>query len=533
MIRYCRVRMIGRGTLAYEDESNVPVDFVSNAVSPIPGGFIMKAIVALAALFLGVANAHSAVIGIPDPTLCSATVDSFALALCPAGDEDGFAVFEVEVLDTFGSPVVGYPPEQVFAAFPTVISGVNTCDITYLDPAQQSVADMGYIIVQADDPTDALGITHITLNPPAGGHAPTWSSTVWINVGGSPEPIDSFVHPSGVRGCDLNGDFLVNLCDFGLFANDYGLMPGYPDWPRAHARSDFNADNVVDLFDFAMLVYHYCHYCVPPPQVQPDPGSFGIYFDMAGTQETHTIGAGVPFDMYVVAKGITRGISAMEFSIQTDPAIVIISVNTISPLIGGPTDCASANCRAYFPDTCAAMGTTEALVKVTAFMTSPATDATVHLAAHSDACRNAWSPPPAKTPWGPVVVYCPVASELECDMAVPLPNRAVINPVSTPVGDRIGQAGVALRHKSYPNPFNPTTSIRFEIRSPANVEIEVWDLMGRKVRTLMEQTPYEPGTYQVPWNGTDDEGRPVASGVYLYQIKAGSEIGVGRMVLLK
>jgi len=85
-----------------------------------------------------------------------------------------------------------------------------------------------------------------------------------------------------------------------------------------------------------------------------------------------------------------------------------------------------------------------------------------------------------------------------------------------------------------PNPFNPSTTIAFSVPEamPAYVSLEVFDLRGRMVRTLVEGER-EAGSYAVFWDGTDNAGRKVPSGVYFYRIQAGNYSQTRKMVLLK
>ena len=83
-----------------------------------------------------------------------------------------------------------------------------------------------------------------------------------------------------------------------------------------------------------------------------------------------------------------------------------------------------------------------------------------------------------------------------------------------------------------PNPFNPSTQIEFSIPVASNVQLRVFDLRGRLVRTLVSRD-YEAGTWQVTWNGRDGSGRSVASGTYLYELKADNQRKVRKMGLLK
>lgn len=84
-----------------------------------------------------------------------------------------------------------------------------------------------------------------------------------------------------------------------------------------------------------------------------------------------------------------------------------------------------------------------------------------------------------------------------------------------------------------PNPFNPVTFIRYELRAPADVHLAVFDVAGRVVRTLVTGLPQLAGRYEAPWDGRDDEGRACASGVYIYRLSAGSFSESGKMALLR
>jgi flagellar hook assembly protein FlgD len=90
----------------------------------------------------------------------------------------------------------------------------------------------------------------------------------------------------------------------------------------------------------------------------------------------------------------------------------------------------------------------------------------------------------------------------------------------------------AALHQNTPNPFNPSTTIRFDVPEEASVTIEVFDALGAKVRTLVHRT-YAPGSWAADWDGRDDRGQAVASGVYYYRMRVGSTAYSKKMVLLK
>ena len=85
---------------------------------------------------------------------------------------------------------------------------------------------------------------------------------------------------------------------------------------------------------------------------------------------------------------------------------------------------------------------------------------------------------------------------------------------------------------NYPNPFNPSTALAYALARPASVRLSVYDALGRHLRTLVE-TEQPAGSYTVQWDGHDDAGRPVPSGVYLYRIIAGDFAQARTMLLVK
>ena len=85
---------------------------------------------------------------------------------------------------------------------------------------------------------------------------------------------------------------------------------------------------------------------------------------------------------------------------------------------------------------------------------------------------------------------------------------------------------------NYPNPFNPITKLRYTIPKNGLVSIIIYDMLGRQVKTLVNQTQ-NAGYASVIWDATNDYGKPVSAGIYLYQIQTGEYIQTKKMVLLK
>ena len=87
-------------------------------------------------------------------------------------------------------------------------------------------------------------------------------------------------------------------------------------------------------------------------------------------------------------------------------------------------------------------------------------------------------------------------------------------------------------HDNYPNPFNPTTQIRFDIPKMTNVSLTIYNMLGQKIRTFnMQNAP--AGYHGFNWNATNDLGASVSAGVYLYQLHTDEFSKTKKMILLK
>jgi hypothetical protein len=87
--------------------------------------------------------------------------------------------------------------------------------------------------------------------------------------------------------------------------------------------------------------------------------------------------------------------------------------------------------------------------------------------------------------------------------------------------------------QNYPNPFNPTTTIPFTLNKAEEVSLAVYNVNGELIRTLVNNRTYAQGKFTETWDGTDNTGAQVASGVYLYQLKAGKQVESRKMLLVK
>lgn len=85
---------------------------------------------------------------------------------------------------------------------------------------------------------------------------------------------------------------------------------------------------------------------------------------------------------------------------------------------------------------------------------------------------------------------------------------------------------------AYPNPFNPSTNIRYGLPEQAKVQLYIYDIFGRRINTLVDDQQ-QAGWYTVRWNGLNQFGHSVSTGVYFFRIQAGTFVEVKKMVYMK
>ncbi|MFA5498020.1 MAG: C25 family cysteine peptidase [Candidatus Cloacimonadia bacterium] len=127
-------------------------------------------------------------------------------------------------------------------------------------------------------------------------------------------------------------------------------------------------------------------------------------------------------------------------------------------------------------------------------------------------------------------VYPASASPLKGGMAVKFTTTPPDNYVSADMPTL--PVTTTKLNRNYPNPFNPETTIEFDLSVSSKVQLEVYNIIGQKIRTLVDNN-LETGRHSYVWNGKDDLGRDVGSGVYLYKLKTPSTTDLRRMILIK
>jgi hypothetical protein len=128
-----------------------------------------------------------------------------------------------------------------------------------------------------------------------------------------------------------------------------------------------------------------------------------------------------------------------------------------------------------------------------------------------------------------VIFVYPILNDL-FGVTAPPPATGPINGVGAPViantGFSFGLADAA------PNPFRSSTNIEFSVANRSRVSIEVFNVLGQKVRTVADEV-FEPGSYSRMWDGRSDAGTQVSSGIYFYKMVAGDFSATKKTVLLK
>jgi hypothetical protein len=121
-------------------------------------------------------------------------------------------------------------------------------------------------------------------------------------------------------------------------------------------------------------------------------------------------------------------------------------------------------------------------------------------------------------------------TEYDPDGMAAVIDELLLNP--SPVEDVPDLAGV-LQLEAWPNPFNPQTEIHFRLPRAGRVDLDIHDARGRLVRRLISGGQYESGPGVAVWDGTDDTGRALPSGLYLARIRSGGFSALNKLTLLR
>ncbi|UCF62746.1 MAG: T9SS type A sorting domain-containing protein, partial [bacterium] len=118
------------------------------------------------------------------------------------------------------------------------------------------------------------------------------------------------------------------------------------------------------------------------------------------------------------------------------------------------------------------------------------------------------------------------------DPSLPLASILVTRDVTVGIGDLEQLPTTFDISQNYPNPFNPTTTIKYQLPQVSDVRLMIYNVLGQRVRTLVNAR-VEAGYHQVVWDGLNEQGSAVASGVYIYRFEAGDFQKTMKLMLLK
>jgi len=144
-----------------------------------------------------------------------------------------------------------------------------------------------------------------------------------------------------------------------------------------------------------------------------------------------------------------------------------------------------------------------------------------------------WDTTQTPDAWVDITTSLNTVDNIVCGITTRLSPFLLGTGSATGIGDTPGAPLVAALHQNYPNPFNPTTTIQYDVPSGgARVDLAVYDVAGRLVTRLVARDE-TAGYKSVVWDGRNHAGRPVATGVYFYRLRAGEFVETRKMVLLK
>jgi hypothetical protein len=143
--------------------------------------------------------------------------------------------------------------------------------------------------------------------------------------------------------------------------------------------------------------------------------------------------------------------------------------------------------------------------------------------------RNAFNTPPGSGTGAPDTR---LARKI-LNAALPVNCVQAEDQTDTPDPEVEAVPAVSMLHQNVPNPFNPTTTIKFDLARDGQVRLQVFDVAGHLVRTLVNGTMTRGYNQTVAWNGLDEGGRRVPSGVYFYQLVTDELTATKKMVMLK
>ncbi len=298
--------------------------------------------------------------------------------------------------------------------------------------------------------------------------------------------IKSAIATSDLTG-DLNGDSMVDLSDFAIFGANYGSLEA--DAPDSYIWAyDFNADGTIDLSDFAIFGANYGRTIEAAKGVVAELPTADVMMAMNGEYDATT-------STYKLHVNIGQDIDGFDFMLSYDTNNLEFT-GDVTGLNGLPF----------------ASETEEGVVNIANVFAGEKFNGTVTLSFNT-------------------------LSDYD-DMVFTIDNAVVVNGFDlakvTDIADFEAKPvpTVYTLSQNFPNPFNPTTTIGYAIPASGHVELAIYNTAGQKVRTLVSNEQ-SAGFYKMVWDGRNEMGESVASGVYIYRLNSGSFSKTAKMNLIK
>jgi hypothetical protein len=328
---------------------------------------------------------------------------------------------------------------------------------------------------------------------------PTFSSDILGNL--SPQS------PLGyLRGGDATGDNQVDIADANLVYSLWNETPGDASFV---ADADVNADGVINSLDLGFVTTNFGNdgYGAPPvfKATGEDSDNATAAVEVVGVEEVESWWAGRVFEVTAKATGM-NDVMAYELVLGYDPDRVKVLPG--AAVVEGDVFANNSRGSLFFSRN--EPGRVEVASGRVGREWSARGDAelvTVRFMALTE------DPGQIEVLGGQFVNSGYQANTMRVEKAQALPQ-------------------IAALHQNFPNPFNPSTEIRFDIPTAREVQLRVFNQLGQTVRTLVDNR-MKAGTYRIKWDGKTEAGNSISSGVYFYSLEAGDFSQIRKMTLVK
>ena len=311
-------------------------------------------------------------------------------------------------------------------------------------------------------------------------------------VDGNPEHLVETGFMNAIATSDLTGDFngdrAVGFSDFSIFAANYGITSD--DVENFVLSYDLNGNGVIDFADFSIFAASYGETAKVAKAIASMPTSdipFGISAEIDESTSMYYVNVNI---------GETESLKGFQFFMSYNTDALEFVEDSVSGLVG-----------LNMMDV-----ETDGLIRVASEFVGEAFNGTVTLGFKSTGMNS------------------DLTFEIVNAMVDDLDGVAM----ATNLAEYTARAlpTVYALSQNYPNPFNPTTTIDYSIPKSGNVELVIFNMAGQKVRTLVNSRQ-DAAFYKVVWDGRNDNGESVASGLYFYRIVSGNFSKIDKMTLIK